>query len=395
MRMKTPPRERPAPARPGRSAWRAGLGFGLGVLAPLAAQWGAAQAAEPAEPAPQLSYCATIAAPNDRLACYDKAVGRAAAPETPPAYVPLPASGGGGAAPAASSTSLLEPKNAPPSDPAEGPYSLLSKYWELDRGDKRGVFNLVGYRSNYVLPLHVTSRINRSPQSPSQAAVSQPNYRNEEAKFQLSVRAKVLQDVLLPGADLWVAYTQQAMWQIWNGRDSKPFRNSDYEPELSYIVPTPQRWQRLPPFGWRWRYTQLSLTHQSNGQSDPLSRSWNRVTLGAGIEQGDWSLSARALKRIEEPADSDNNPDLVGYRGRGEVQLNWAHERHTLSLLYRTTLKDVKYGALQLEWTYPVFRDQPNGLRWYVQLFRGYGETLTDYNFRQTSLGAGVSFLQF
>ena len=64
-------------------------------------------------------------------------------------------------------------------------------------------------------------------------------------------------------------------------------------------------------------------------------------------------------------------------------------------LLYRSSLKDVKYGALQVEWTYPVYPDQPNGLRWFVQAFRGYGETLTDYNFRQTSIGVGVTFLQF
>ena len=67
----------------------------------------------------------------------------------------------------------------------------------------------------------------------------------------------------------------------------------------------------------------------------------------------------------------------------------------TASLQYRSTLKTVKYGSVQLEWTYPVYRDQPNGLRWFLQAFRGYGETLTDYNFRQTSFGAGVTFLQF
>ena len=38
---------------------------------------------------------------------------------------------------------------------------------------------------------------------------------------------------------------------------------------------------------------------------------------------------------------------------------------------------------------------RPNGLRWFVQAFHGYGETLTDYNFKQTSFGFGLSFMQF
>jgi len=307
----------------------------------------------------------------------------------PPAQAANPAGG------APASSSELAPTGVPVSVVAHPQSSsLLSKYWELTPEDKRGVFNFVGYRANYVLPLHLTSRINRAPQSPNQAVVPQPNYRNEEAKFQLSLRTKLAQDVGLPGADLWAAFTQQAMWQIWNGKDSKPFRNSDYEPELIYVVPTPEGLRSLP-FGWQWRFTQLGLAHQSNGQSDPLSRSWNRVNLGAGIERGDWSVVARFLKRLNESAATDNNPDLVGYRGRGEFQVGWAQGKHTAQLLYRTTLKDARYGALQFEWTYPVFSDQPNGLRWYVQLFRGYGETLTDYNFRQTSIGAGFSFLQF
>lgn len=361
---------------------------------PLAAQ----TISTPALEKSALEKCVEIGSPADRLACYDKAMGRAPAPAVPPAYVDPSASGAPSSQTTSppSSTSLLAAKDAAvavAAEPTESA-SLLSKFWELEPEDKRGVFNLVGYRSNYVLPLHRTSRINRSPQSPSQAVVEQPNYRRDEAKFQVSLRTKLVQDLLLPGADLWAAYTQQATWQIWNGRDSKPFRNSDYEPELIYVVPTKPGLRRLP-FEWSWRYTQLSLTHQSNGQSDPLSRSWNRITLAAGLERGDWSLIARLLHRIKEDAATDNNPDLVGYRGRSEFQLSWAHGRHTAQLLYRTTLKDVKYGALQFEWTYPVFEAQPNGLRWYVQVFRGYGETLTDYNFRQTSVGVGLSFLQF
>lgn len=361
--------------------------FAAPSLLTLLAAAGAQPALAEAE-TPTLVYCAAIGAPADRLACYDKLAGRApelpASPEAAPTAVAAPMP----------SSSELAPKGALNAVQSRSSSSLMSKFWELDAEDKRGTFNFVGYKPNYVLPFHYTSRINRQPQSPTQAVVAQPNYRREEAKFQLSLRTKLAQDLILPGGDLWVAFTQQAMWQIWNGKDSKPFRNSDYEPEVIYVLPTPQAWRQLP-FGWQWRYAQLGIAHQSNGQSDPLSRSWNRVNLGAGFERGDWSLSTRLTQRINEPLATDNNPDLVSFRGRGELQLNWAHGKHTASLLYRSTLKNVKYGALQLEWTYPVFEDQPNGLRWYLQAFRGYGETLTDYNFRQTSIGAGVSFMQF
>lgn len=42
-----------------------------------------------------------------------------------------------------------------------------------------------------------------------------------------------------------------------------------------------------------------------------------------------------------------------------------------------------------------MFADQPSGLRWYAQLFHGYGETLLDYNHRQSSLGLGLTLFQF
>ncbi len=326
-----------------------------------------------------LKGCAEIGPAADRLACYDQLAGRAVSAPVPPH----------GEAPAP--TSLLAPKDEPAPGDSGG---LMSKYWELDAQDKRGTFNLTGYRPNYVLPMHLTSRINRAPRSPTQAAVSSPAYRKAEAKFQLSLRTKVVQDVGLADADVWLAFTQQVLWQIWNGKDSKPFRNTDYEPELIYVVPTPKSLRQLP-FGWQWRYSQLVLAHQSNGQSDPLSRSWNRLYLGAGFERGDWSLSTRFSHRLSEDFSSDNNPDLVDYRGRGELQLDWTPGRSTASLLYRSTLQNRRFGALQFEWTYPVFGDQPNGVRWFVQAFQGYGETLTDYNFRQTSFGAGVTFMQF
>ncbi len=341
-----------------------------------------------------LEQCALIGAATDRLNCYDTLAGRALAPAGPASQQPL----SGEEAAAASSPSSLSPAGGPlQQTPAPSPTptsSLLSRFWELDAADKRGVFNFVGYQPNYVLPVHIKSRINRAPQSPTQAAVNAPYNRREEAKFQLSLRAKLMQDVGFAGADLWGAFTMQTMWQAYNQAESRPFRNTDYQPELIYVVPTAQRY-RLLPLGWQWRFTQIGLAHQSNGQSDPLSRSWNRVYLGAGFERGNWSFTTRVHQRLRERDDKDDNPDLLDFRGRTELTLGWASGLHTASVQHRTTLRAGNRGSTSLEWTYPVYRDQPNGLRWYLQLFTGYGETLTDYNFRQTSLGAGVSFLQF
>lgn len=346
-----------------------------------------ALAADPVEP-PSLERCAAIGPAADRLTCYDQLAGRAPSAPVSAAAEPGPAA----------TTSLLAPKDAPAA--AASPQerrpstSLLSTYWELDPQDKRGTFNLTGYRPTYVMPFHLTSRINRAPQSPTQAAVQLPDYKHAETKFQLSLRTKVLQDIGFENADVWVAFTQQSLWQIWTGADSTPFRNSDYEPEVLYVVPTPA-WAQSLPMGWKWRYTKLGAAHQSNGQNDPLSRSWNRVDLETGIERGDWALTTRFAKRLNESLDDDNNPDFTRYRGRAEFQLTWAPGVSTTSVLYRSNLKNAKQGAVQIDWSYPVFRDQPNGVRYFVQMFSGYGETLTDYNFRQTSLGAGLSFMQF
>lgn len=356
-------------------------------LAWAAAAAAHAQAASPSAPpvpsAAALQDCAAIGAAADRLACYDQLAGRKP-PSPPPAEVPI-------------ATTQMAPQGAAmaPAQEVKPEASPLSQYWELDAADKRGTFNLLGYRPNYVMPLHVTNRINRAPQSPTQAAVNQPNFREIEAKFQISLRTKAFQDVFGRGTgDLWLAFTQQAMWQIWNGKDSKPFRNTDYEPEAIYVFPVPRAVRQLP-FGWQWRLGQLGLAHQSNGQSDPLSRSWNRVYFGTGFERGDLSLTARLSQRLNEKLERDNNPDLVDYRGRTELQLGWTPGASTTSLLWRNSAKRSDWGALQFEWTYPVAKSRPNGLRWFVQAFHGYGETLTDYNFKQTSYGFGLSFMQF
>jgi phospholipase A1 len=351
----------------------------------LAAGLAATALAVHAEDTPAaLGDCARIQESAARLACYDRLAGR-----NEPVVPPVPAGRTVDAAPPPT------PVAAGVQGPPEPRASFLSKYWELDDADKRGTFNFTGYRPNFLLPLHVTTGINSAPDSPTPDRTRVlSNYKNIEAKLQLSLRTKVAQSVLLPGADLWFGYTQQSLWQLYNRGESAPFRNTDYEPEAMYVVPVPRELRGLP-FGWQWRYGIAALAHQSNGQAVPLSRSWNRVYLGAGFERDDLTIAVRLNRRLREDPGDDDNPDLTAYRGRGDVTLNWAPGRATASLLWRTNFRDLKRGALQFDWTYPVEPDSSRALRWYVQLFTGYGETLLDYNFRQTSLGLGLTLFEF
>jgi len=325
--------------------------------------------------AAEISSCVDEIDDGLRLACYDKANKRF---ET------------------SSQTSDRVPANVKNANSDIGQeLSAMSKFWELGSADKRNTFVVRTYLPNFLLPFHYTSNMNRAPHSPTQPAgpANNRDYRDIEAKLQISLRAKVVEDLFLPGADLWAAYTQRSLWQLWDSGDSSPFRSTDYQPEMIYVVPVPARFGTLP-LGWNLRMLQLGFAHQSNGQSDPLSRSWNRITAGVGFEHGEYSVQIRGNQRIRLQG-KDDNPDLADYIGRGEVNMAWAPGASTLGVTWRTNLKSASRGSLQVDWTYPVFANQPTGLRWYVQLFHGYGETLLDYNQRQSSLGLGLTLFQF
>ncbi len=273
--------------------------------------------------------------------------------------------------------------------------TVLDKYWELTTAEKRDRFVFRTYLPSFFLPVHFTSNINRQPLSPGKTqGPTNDNYRQLEAKLQMSLRTKLATGVLLPNADIWFAFTQRSMWQLWNAQDSAPFRSTDYQPELIYIIPLSKRLGELGD-GWRIRLLQLGIAHQSNGQSEPFSRSWNKVYGGLALDKGEFGLNWRYHQRISEAQGDADNPDLIDYIGSHELTATWLPGLSTAMLIWRNDLSNLSQGSWQLDMSYPVDTGKLDGLRWHLQLFSGYGETLLDYNIRQHSVGVGVMLFNF
>ncbi|KAF1688225.1 phospholipase [Pseudoxanthomonas broegbernensis] len=268
--------------------------------------------------------------------------------------------------------------------------SLLDSRWELAKDSKLGLFQLRAYKPVYALPAFWTSHVNRRPASPNpnNTATAPEDLEAVEAKFQLSFKTKVAEDLFGDNGDVWVGYTQSSRWQAYNSELSRPFRETNYEPEAMLVFRN-----NYSLFGWKGRMMGLSLNHQSNGRGDPLSRSWNRVILSVGLDRENWALVLRPWYRIEESAREDNNPDIDDYLGRGDALLVYNRNGHELSLTARHSLRGGEHsrGALQFDWGFPI----NNLLRGHVQVFDGYGESLIDYNHRATYVGVGFALLEW
>ncbi|WP_367104496.1 phospholipase A [uncultured Psychrobacter sp.] len=266
-------------------------------------------------------------------------------------------------------------------------YSVLSLAYDLDQNSERGTWTARPHNPNYILPLFYSFDPNLSPTSSDpdipREEYSSNDIRNTELKFQLSLKTKVAEDLFDTSADLWFGYTQQAHWQVYNEDNSRPFRGTDYQPEIFLTQPVTANL----PFGGRLRMLGVGAVHHSNGRSDPISRSWNRAYLMGGAEWGKLTVIPRVWARIKnENDDADDNPDITDYMGYGDLTLLYGlPNQQSISSTLRYNPNTNK-GAAQIDYTYPLTKNV-NG---FVQLFQGYGESLIDYNYENTAIGFGI-----
>jgi phospholipase A1 len=275
---------------------------------------------------------------------------------------------------------------------AAEPNSYLERAWKLGAEDRRiSIDDVQPYRPVYVLVGKWTDNVNTQPSSPSpDHTVPVPIPWNlDEASFQLSFKSELVSRhdfdekfLGLKNVRLWFAYTQRSFWQLYTPRLSRPFRETDYEPEAILTFSTGND-------GDGWKLLNLGAVHQSNGRALPQSRSWNRLYAQGGWEWGQFSALARAWWRVPEQADKDDNPDIQDYLGRGDLQLRWNLENDkSVSALIRYAVKPGR-GFIETDWT---SRKLLGPARIYVQATSGYGESLIDYNFRQNTIGLGFAY---
>nr|WP_269468606.1 phospholipase A [Alteromonas sp. ASW11-130] len=242
------------------------------------------------------------------------------------------------------------------------------------------------HKMNYILPAWKTNAINRQTYRSLQGY--EENLEDTEAKFQLSLKVPLNTDsMFVEGDGLYLGFTLEAWWQIYANNISKPFRETNYQPELFYIAPLP--WH---PLGGNTGFV-VGIEHQSNGRGQIFSRSWNRVYSHFLFEKENFALSIKPWVRIEEDrklspqdSDGDDNPDIEDYLGHFELAMVYRWNDLEFNIRGRQN-HHTHNGALEMGITFPLW----GKLRGYATGFTGYGESLIDYNYKQTRVGIGIS----
>lgn len=237
-------------------------------------------------------------------------------------------------------------------------------------------FTLYPYESNYILYTY-TNHINKDAiQSYNWA----DNAKKDEVEFQLSLAFPLWRGIAGDNSVLGASYTQKSFWQLSNSGESSPFRETNYEPQLFLAWATDYE-----VLGWTLREAEYGVNHQSNGRADPTSRSWNRVYARFMAQNGNWQVDLKPWYRIPENENNDDNPDMTKYMGYYRLKIGYALGDSVISLTTRYNW-NTGYGGGDVAWSYPI---TPH-VRFYTQVFSGYGGSLIDYNYKQTRVGVGI-----
>jgi phospholipase A1 len=270
--------------------------------------------------------------------------------------------------------------------------SELDKRKARERVSSKNRNVITPHRRNYILPVSYISHPNDRPFDGFDELTDESNGEpldNLEAKYQLSIKVPLFTGFDDQDQGVFFGFTLQSYWQIYNKDISSPFRETNYEPEIFWV-------NFLDEENVFWgdeMAVVLGFSHQSNGRSQPNSRSWNRIYADFIWENNGFVFSFKPWYRLPEEekednlsADGDDNPDIYKYMGYFEFSGVYRMNEHEFSFMTRNNLNSDNRGAIQLDWSFPLW----GRLRGYTQYFNGYGESLIDYNADIERIGVGI-----
>lgn len=253
----------------------------------------------------------------------------------------------------------------------------------LEENSRFNPFVVTPHHRNYIMPASYWSNKQWNNSEKEDGTLN-----SVEAKFQISLKVPIKTKVF-HFYDIYFAYTQTNFFQVYNEDQSRPFRETNYMPEL-YATRSVD-WQ-IGPFDSE--QLAFGYVHQSNGKDIPASRSWDRLFLHYVARTGNtywqlkpwWRIPENKKHDLDSPK-RDDNPDIEKYLGNFELTITKPYGNQVIELMIRNNLRrHTNRGAVQVDYTFPL-KGRFKGI---FQVFSGYGDSLINYNDYQNRVSLGI-----
>jgi len=201
---------------------------------------------------------------------------------------------------------------------------------------------------------------------------------------------------VLRGFSINLGYRQKSFWNVYDGGvASRPMYENDYSPSCYFSYST-----IVPRFSLPIR-SMIYYAHESNGQKDDLSRSWDRV--GGNIAIGSLECNPGFVQLdMWVPIGLEENEEIARHYGIGELSFYYQplfYRQHFLSDLgisfcwkiAADNLNNAELGFYcnPFQFMNQFFKRITPTI--YAQLYIGSGENMQDYKDRHTSFRVGIA----
>lgn len=213
---------------------------------------------------------------------------------------------------------------------------------------------------------------------------------NWTARFQISFKYELTNELFRDDDSLFLGYTQTSVWDL--SSPSAPFYDTSYRPGIFYEVADRDRIRPKGSLPW----LQLGYEHESNGKSGVDSRSMDILFVRPCLYFGKpGDTHVRFAPKVWAYVGGGGNSDMEHYRGYadllGILDIGKDESFFSESQVAVTLRKGAhwEYGSYQVDAAYPL------GSAFYLhfQYFNGFGETILDFDKRTTQYRIGIMLI--